>query len=82
LQELRKGRFAGAIEIAGARESAAESEAENGAEEEVQYVGVPTTVFGKPNCRCENNIKMYLSETEWKSADRVHLAEENEDRYQ
>ena len=26
-------------------------------------------VLGKPNHTCEDNIKMYLSETEWQSAD-------------
>jgi len=40
------------------------------------------TVLGKPNCRCEDNIKMYLSEKEWQNPDWVHLAEEAEDRYQ
>jgi len=37
------------------------------------------TVLGKPNCRCEDNIKMYLSEKEWQNPDWKHLAE---DRYQ
>ena len=39
-------------------------------------------VVGKPNCRCKDNIKMYLSEKEWHNPDWVHLAAEDEDRYQ
>jgi hypothetical protein len=44
------------------------------------FVGEPegNKTLGKSRSRCEDNIKMYLTETVWESVNLIHLAHDRD----